>query len=121
MAVKRDALEGLAVGMRGGEGYVATWVPVLGRYDVAKQADVEQAGDAWHGGGAVVAGQRASGHEVRLHVDNDQCGVFADELAHGRSWPSCESCGLVVPVGMSSLAGTRPGGVGWGGLGALGA
>src|SRR5690606_20416269 len=58
----------------GGEGGVAARMPVLGGDHGAVGARGGQVGDAGHDRVALVAGERAAGHEVGLEVDHQQGG-----------------------------------------------
>jgi len=51
---------------------------------MAERATAQQLVDTRHDRIALVAGQRAAGHEVRLHVDDDQCGMGVDGVGHER-------------------------------------
>jgi hypothetical protein len=83
LAVQGDLLEWRAAGMRAGERDVPARMPVLRGHRVAEAALAQQGVNARHDQVAFVAGQAAAGHEVGLHVDQDQRGVGGGKLAHG--------------------------------------
>ena len=83
LIVELDQLERRAPRMRAGERNVAGRVPVLRGHHVPEPAGVEQLSHAGNQRVAVVAGQRAAGHEVRLQVDHDQGGMAQVEGGHG--------------------------------------
>jgi hypothetical protein len=80
--VQVDLLERGAAGVRAGEGNVAGRVPVLRGHHVTEAARAQQRVDRRHDRVALVAGQRAAGHEVRLQVDHDQGGVAQVDAGH---------------------------------------
>ena len=72
--------EGVSAGMRAGERDVAAGVPVLGKQDV-----VEARSDGVNGRddvGGAGHGESSTGHEVDLHVDDEQ-GVVRRERGEG--------------------------------------
>jgi len=58
-------------------------MPILSGDDMAEHVSAQQLVDARHDRIAFVAGQRTAGHEIRLHVDQDQRGVIVNRMAHG--------------------------------------
>ena len=50
--------------------------------DMLEHVPLQQLVDTGNDGVPLVAGERAAGHEVRLHVDQDQGGAAADSWAH---------------------------------------
>src|SRR5690606_7660593 len=111
MAVQFDGLERLAPGVAGGEGGVAARTPVLGGDHGAVGARGEQVGDAGHDRVALVAGERAAGHEVGLEVDQQQGGGGGVGRGHR---------GGVRALGRGGGGGAGVGGGVWGGGGGAG-
>jgi hypothetical protein len=84
LRVQQDALEGALARMLAGERGMVGRVPVLCRHHGAVAALRQQIGNRCHQRIALIAGQRTSGHEVRLQVDHQQ-GDVGGQGGHGRS------------------------------------
>ena len=76
-----DRLERPLARMRGGEGDVAGGVPILGQHDMGEA--LAEAVDERHDRIAVADRQRAAGHEIILHVDDEKDVPFVNRNPNG--------------------------------------
>jgi len=82
MAVKLDLLERCHARVRAGEGDVPAWMPVLGSDDMTERTGAQQPIDTRHDCIALMTGQGAARHEIRLYIDEDQYGTIVDDWWH---------------------------------------
>jgi hypothetical protein len=82
VSVQLDGLHGLLALVGAGEGHVTGRMPVLGSDDHAELAVAHELAEWFDDRVATLDGQASAGHEVGLHVDDQQTGLFA---AHDRT------------------------------------
>jgi hypothetical protein len=83
LAMQIDQLERRAARVRAGKRGMCARMPVLRHHHMAEHARAQQRVDARNDCVALVAGQRAAGHEIRLHVDDDEGKVLVGYVVHG--------------------------------------
>jgi hypothetical protein len=74
-----DLTKCFGAGVGADERGVPRRMPILGGDHVAVAATLQQPIDAGHDGIGVMTGQCTTGHEVWLHIHNDECDIRAHE------------------------------------------
>ena len=82
MMIEPDGIHHLMSLMTAREGDVAAWMPVLGSDDMTERTGAQQPIDTRHDCIALMTGQGAARHEIRLYIDEDQYGTIVDDWWH---------------------------------------